>query len=382
MTIVGELYALSERARAQALFSGVWGIASIAGPLVGGYITDRLSWEWVFYLNVPFGLLAFTVIRVAYPTTGQMRRVQVDWLGAGLLFSGVSTLLIALGGDAGSMGLWLAASIVLLTGFVMLERRSPEPLLPLDLLRMPVIARTLVVVFLVGVALFGAIAFIPLYVQSVLGGTATQAGQVLTPLFLGWVVMSIVGARATMLFGYRLVAITGSVLMTAGFIGLSLLEADSPPALLLVSCTVLGAGMGTQMLSLLLAVQHGVDRSRLGLATSLNQFSRSIGAAVGVAAMGAILARGLAGVPLPGGAEGLAASGAMALSPAAREQFAAGLHRVFVAGAIVSATGLIAALFLPAVSFAKGVSQSAGEQMLAAEMANLEPEDEPVSVPE
>lgn len=382
MTIVGELYALSERARAQALFSGVWGIASIAGPLVGGYITDRLSWEWVFYLNVPFGLLAFTVIRVAYPTTGQMRRVQVDWLGAGLLFSGVSTLLIALGGDAGSMGLWLAASIVLLTGFVMLERRSPEPLLPLDLLRMPVIARTLVVVFLVGVALFGAIAFIPLFVQSVLGGTATQAGQVLTPLFLGWVVMSIVGARATMLFGYRLVAITGSVLMTAGFIGLSLLEADSPRALLLVSCTVLGAGMGTQMLSLLLAVQHGVDRSRLGLATSLNQFSRSIGAAVGVAAMGAILARGLAGVPLPGGAEGLAASGAMALSPAAREQFAAALHRVFVAGAIVSATGLLAALFLPAVSFAKGVSQAAGEQMLAAEMANLEPEDEPVSVPE
>ncbi len=382
MTIVGELYALSERARTQALFSGVWGVASIAGPLVGGYITDRLSWEWVFYLNVPFGLLAFAVIRLAYPTTGQMRRVQVDWLGAGLLFSGISTLLIAIAGDAGSTGLWLLASIVLLTGFVMLERRSPEPLLPIDLLRMPIVARTLVVVFLVGIALFGAIAFIPLFVQSVLGGTATQAGQVLTPLFLGWVVMSIVGARATVMFGYRIVAIAGSVLMTAGFIGLSLLDADSPRSLLLGSGTVLGAGMGTQMLSLLLAVQHGVDRSRLGLATSLNQFSRSIGAAVGVAAMGAILARGLAGVPLPGGAEGFAASGALAITPAVRDQFAEALHRVFLAGAVVSGTGLLATFFLPAVSFAKGVPASAGEQLIAAEMANLEPEDEPVSVPE
>ena len=382
MTIVGELYSLSERARTQALFSGVWGVASIAGPLVGGYITDQLSWEWVFYLNVPFGLLAFMVIRLAYPTTGQTRRVQVDWLGAGLLFSGVSTLLIALGGDAGGAAVWLIATVALLTGFVILERRSPEPLLPIDLLRMPIIARTLVVVFLVGVALFGAIAFIPLFVQSVLGGTATQAGQVLTPLFLGWVVMSIVGARATVILGYRVVAIAGSVLMTLGFIGLSLLDADSPRALLLASGTVLGAGMGTQMLSLLLAVQHGVDRSRLGLATSLNQFSRSIGAAVGVAAMGAILARGLAGVPLPGGAEGFAASGAMALSGAVRDQFAAALHRVFVAGAIVSGTGLLATFFLPAVSFAKGVPHAAGEQLLAAEMANLEPEDEPVSVPE
>ena len=128
------------------------------------------------------------------------------------------------------------------------------------------------------------------------GGTATQAGQVLTPLFLGWVVMSIVGARMTVRLGYRVSAIAGSILMTAGFIGLeSLLDSHSPRLLLLVSCTILGAGMGTQMLSLLLAVQHAVDRSQLGLATSLNQFSRSVGAALGVSAMGAILARGLAG---------------------------------------------------------------------------------------
>jgi Na+/melibiose symporter-like transporter len=247
------------------------------------------------------------------------------------------------------------------------------------------------VVFLVGIAMFGAIAFIPLFVQSVQGGTATQAGQVLTPLFLGWVVMSIVAARMTVRLGYRVSAIAGSVLMTTGFVGLSLLDSQSSRLLLLTSCTILGAGMGTQMLSLLLAVQHGVDRSQLGLATSLNQFSRSVGAALGVAAMGAILARGLANIALPGaaestlasgGAETALASGALALGGPVREQFAAALHRVFVAGTVVSGAGLVATLFLPPVQFSQGVPAAAGEQMIEAEMTNLNPEDEPVAINE
>lgn len=380
MTIVGELYRLEERARTQAMFSGVWGIASVAGPLVGGYITDAISWRWVFYINLPFGLLAAAVIALAYPASRLTAAVRVDWMGAALLFSGVSALLIALGGEAGHPAWWAAATVVLLGAFVAVERRAPEPILPVDLLRLPVIARTTVVVFLVGVALFGAIAFIPLYVQAVLGGTATQAGQVLTPLFLGWVVMSVASARMTVRLGYRTTSILGSVLMTLGFFGLTLLSGQDRQ-LLIWSCLILGAGMGTQMLSLLLAVQHGVDRSRLGIATSLNQFSRSIGASIGVAAMGAILARGLTGLALPGGAEALAASG-IALTGAAREQFAAALHRVFLSGASVSAAGLVAALFLPPVEFSRGVKTSAGEEMLAAELANLEPEDEPVSVTE
>jgi predicted MFS family arabinose efflux permease len=270
---------------------------------------------------------------------------------------------------------------VLLGAFVWIERRAVEPILPVDLLRHPIMTRTLVVVFLVGLALFGAIAFIPLFVQSVMGGTATQAGQVLTPLFLGWVVMSIVGARLTVRMGYRVSAIGGSVLMTLGFAGLSMLDAHSTRTMLLASCTVLGAGMGSQMLSLLLAVQHGVDRARLGLATSLNQFSRSIGAAVGVAAMGAIMTRTLTGVALPGGAAGLSA-GSMALTEPVRDQFAMGLHRVFLAGLLVSVAGLIATLFLPPVHFSKSVPSGTGEQLIEAEMTNLRPEDEPIAVPE
>jgi EmrB/QacA subfamily drug resistance transporter len=383
MTIVGELYTLAERPRTQALFSGVWGVMSIAGPLVGGYVTDYLNWRWVFFLNLPFGLLAAGVIATAYPPSRRVTSVQVDWLGAGLLFTGISALLIALGGETpGGVWLWVAATVALLGGFLAVERSAPEPILPLDLFHIPVIARSLAVVFLVGVALFGAIAFIPLFVQAVRGGTATQAGQAITPLFLGWVVMSIVGARATVRFGYRTVSITGSVLMTIGFFGLTLVNDTSAGWVLIASCTVIGAGMGTQMLSLLLAVQHGVDRSRLGIATALNQFSRSVGAAIGVAAMGAIMARSLTGVSLPGGADALTAGGAAALSAGVRTQFAAALHRVFLAGAVVSAAGLLAALFLPAISFSKGVSGATGEQMLQAEMTNLEPEDEPVAVPD
>jgi hypothetical protein len=321
------------------------------------------------------------VIALAYPPSRSDKPVHVDWLGASLLFAGVSALLIALGGEAGSTTGWLAASAVLLAGFVQAERRAIEPILPIDLLRLPVMSRSLIVVFLVGLALFGAIAFIPLFVQSVMGGTATQAGQVLTPLFLGWVVMSIVGARLTVRMGYRVSAIGGSALMTAGFIGLSLLDSHSTRTMLLASCTVLGAGMGSQMLSLLLAVQHGVDRSRLGLATSLNQFSRSIGAAVGVAAMGAIMTRSLSGIALPGGGAGLTA-GSMVLTAPIRDQFAFGLHRVFLAGLVVSAAGFIATLFLPPVHFSRKVSSGTGEQMIEAEMASLRPEDEPVAVPD
>src|SRR5678816_761431 len=134
MTIVGELYALSERARTQALFSGVWGVASIAGPLVGGYITDALTWRWVFYLNVPFGFCCMAVIALAYPATRTSRQVVVDWPGAALLFSGISTLLIAIGGDAGSSLLWLVATVALLGGFVVAQRRAVEPILPLSLI--------------------------------------------------------------------------------------------------------------------------------------------------------------------------------------------------------------------------------------------------------
>ncbi len=379
MTIIGELYTLEERGRTQALFSGVWGLASIAGPLVGGYITDALSWRWVFYINLPFGLLALLVIALAYPPRQLRTRVQVDWTGAALMFSGVSFVLLAIGGETGGSAAWLVAGIVLLVTFAYVERRVPEPILPVDMFRNPLIAWTNVVAFLFGVAMFGAIAFIPLYVQAVLGGTATQAGQVLTPLFLGWVITSVLAARLTVKVGYRRIALGGSVLLTLGFGGLAALTPESPHTQLLLSCLIMGAGMGFSMLSLLLAVQHGVERSRLGIATSLNQFSRSIGAAIGTALMGALLTRALTDVHFAGGTGALGAS-AVALTGPARLQVAAALHQVFVAGGITAVLALAVTFFLPDVNLSQGVTAASGEQLLAAEMTNLEPKDEPSCV--
>jgi hypothetical protein len=182
--------------------------------------------------------------------------------------------------------------------------------------------------------------------------------------------------------GYRVVSITGSALMTIGFIGLVLLTEASSKVEIFAVCTVVGAGMGMQMLSLLLAVQHGVERSMLGIATSLNQFSRSIGAAVGVAAMGAILTKGLHGVAIPRVVNGTSSTQMLAENPGLKTLFATALHDVFIAGAVVSGAGLVATLFLPAVDFTRGVRGAAGEEMLTAEMANLDRENEPVAIPE
>jgi len=381
MTIIGELYALEERARAQALFSGVWGVASIAGPLVGGYVTDALSWRWVFYLNLPFGALAATVIALAYPPPARRPRARIDWLGAALLFGGVTCLLMAVGDVTNAALPWLAATAVLLSALVYVERRASDPILPLDLFSHRVVSYSLVVVFMTGMAMFGAIAFVPLFVQGVLGGTATQAGQVLTPLFLGWVLTSVVSARLTVRIGYRPVAVVGVALMAASFGAMALLDADVTLYALFGAVFVLGCGMGFSMLALLLAVQHGVDRSRLGIATSLNQFARSVGAVVGVAAMGAMLARGLSGFDMPGGVQGMSAGG-LRLEGAARIQFAQALSRVFAVGGIMSSIGLVVALFLPRVDFSRGVPSGAGEQLLAAEMTSLESDDEPEAIAE
>jgi EmrB/QacA subfamily drug resistance transporter len=380
MTIIGELYALHERARTQALFSGMWGVASIAGPLVGGYITDSLSWRWVFYLNLPLGLLATVVIALAYPATPAPAGARVDWPGAALLFGGVTALLIALSDVTTAVAPWLVASLAMLVVFVFAERRTAHPLLPLDLFRHTIVSRSLFVVFMIGMAMFGAIAFVPLFVQGVLGGTATEAGQVLTPLFLGWVTTSVVGARLTVRIGYRPVTTTGSALLTAGFVALATIDATTTLTTLLAAVFVLGCGMGLAMLSTLLAVQHGVERSMLGLATSLNQFFRSVGAAIGVAVMGAILTRGLADMALPGGASALSA-GMIQLDNAGRVQFARALARVFAAGGIMSAVGFLACFLLPPVSFSRGIPAGAGEHLIAAEMTSLESEGEPQGVP-
>jgi EmrB/QacA subfamily drug resistance transporter len=357
MTILGELYTFEERARKQGLFSGVWGLASIVGPLVGGYITDAFSWRWVFYLNLPFGFIAAGFVGAALTESPRAHTRRIDVLGALAMMASVAALMVALGqtGDKssahsiGDLALLYAVAAALGGWFLFIERRSPEPIVPLDLFRDRLVAATTLAGFLVGVAMFGVISFVPLFVQGALGGTATEAGHTLSPLLLGWVTMSVVTGRVLPRVGYRRMILGGLSLVTIGFLGLLGAGHGSPRPLLLAELAVMGLGMGMTMLSLLLALQHAVPRHRLGVATSVGQFTRSIGGAVGVSMMGAIVAASLP----PGGSQ----------DPQAMER---ALHNAFVFGAVVAVAALVTALRVPpGLPASRGASRPAGQAVNA-----------------
>ncbi|HSL23936.1 MAG TPA: MDR family MFS transporter, partial [Vicinamibacterales bacterium] len=317
VTIIGEIYTIRERVRMQAVFSGMWGVASIVGPLVGGYITDALSWRWIFFINVPFGLIGASMVGRALPGGAPLHGQPVDWRGAILLTSAVTVLLIGVSDVIGARWPWFVASAIFGLGLVLSYRRTEHPILPLSLLAHRLVGLANLIVFLVGVAMFGAVAFVPLFIQGTMGTTATQAGQALTPLFLGWVSTSVIGVRLMLRIGYRITAQAGVAIVASAFVGLAFLARDPHWTALLGVMAWLGAGMGLSMMSLLLHVQRSVTRAELGLATSLNQFARSIGGAVGVAVMGAILAAGMAAAGGFQAAEGLQA-GRMSLDAGSR----------------------------------------------------------------
>lgn len=339
MTIIGELYTLKERPRAQAMFSGVWGLASIVGPLVGGFIADRMSWRWVFYLNLPFGAVAATLVGMSLVDRRSEVPPRIDYRGAAVLSAAVTLFLLAVtqtgrrtgGFDLLPLILLYAASVALLAWFLRIERRVPQPILPLNLLTDRYVGSTTLVGFLTGVAMFGALSFVPLFVQTALGRTATEAGSALTPLLLGWVTMSVVTVRVLPRVGFRRMVMAGLTCVALGFYGLLHVSHASSLIELYVSLGTMGIGMGMSMLSLLLAQQSAVSREQLGIATSLGQFSRAIGGAVGVALMGTVMTTTLAAFhTLP---EGLAMEIA--------------LHRAFISGAIVATLALVASAWVP-----------------------------------
>jgi EmrB/QacA subfamily drug resistance transporter len=343
MILLGEMYTTAERGRRQALFSAVWGFASIVGPLVGGYITEAISWRWVFYLNLPFGLAAGAIVGSALVEPERHDEPWIDYLGAALLMTSVALLMLALGQtgthdavlSSAQVGALFALALAGGVALIYWERRAPEPIIPLDLFKDALVRTTTLSGFLTGVAMFGALSYVPLFVQSALGGTATQAGGMLTPLLLGWVSMSVVTGRLLPRTGHRPLVLTGLTLVTLGFVGLARAGHATARLTLYAELGVMGMGMGLTMLSLLLALQAAVPRHRLGIATSFAQFSRSIGGAVGVSLMGAIVAAGLP----PGGES----------QPHLME---AALRRAFVTGAVIVAIALLTAFRIPAESSA------------------------------
>ncbi len=390
MTIIGDTFTLEERAKMQAYFSGVWGFSSIIGPVIGGFITDQINWRWVFFVNLPIGVIAAIVIGLALKEPKVRNRPTIDYAGAILLMTAISILMLAMVEGDGGGGIMSAQNLVLMVVafaligvFVFVERRAAAQIGEQD--------------GALGVAMFGAISFIPLFAQGSLGFTATEAGSLLTPLMLTWVTMSVIGGRLMLKIGYRIITIFGYVALTVGFIFLAMFSRDTPLVWLYVDLMIIGAGLGLSMLTLLIAVQQAVERSKLGIATSLNQFSRSIGGAIGVAVMGALLTASLAGElksvaddggPLtPQMATEFSSNPNALIEPSEKaalnesvldllqDALARAIHPVFWAGAVAAALGLLVVLFLPR----EGDEEESvdGERLIMAEQTTINARNQP-----
>ena len=333
MTIVGDLFRLERRAKMQGYISGVWGVASLVGPLLGGLLTDYVSWRWVFYINVPFGVIAMWLIGGALPKGRPAERVPVvDYAGIVLFAIGVSVLLLGLV-EAGRVGAWggldvlgpLAAAVMALGAFGALERRAPEPIVPLGLFANRIVLTAIVTGFLAGMAMFGAISFVPLFLQNVSGASATVAGFVLTPFVIGWVTLSAVSARLVLRIGYRTVVFARMLCLALAFVLFTRWDASLTPATAMRDVLLAGVGMGLTMVPMIIAVQSAVPRTELGIATSLTQFFRAVGGAIGLSVMGAVMAQRLhAGLSM-----------------------VAALHGVFMVGLVVCVAALAAAFLVP-----------------------------------
>ncbi len=381
-TIIGDIFTFEQRAKMQGVFSGVWGVSSIVGPVVGGFLVEQASWHWVFLINVPFGLFAAALMIFAWREVTPRSPGQVDYIGAGLMSGGIVALMLALfelrsGTEANllAFGIALAVSIALFTALLWVERRVSNPILPLGLFRDRLFSATIGHGFLAGFALFGSTSFIPLFVQSVLGTSATAAGATLTPQLLGWVLASIIGSRLLLRFNYRSLALTGMSTLVVGFGLLSQVNANTPQWLLVIAVALSGIGMGLSVPSLLIAVQTTVSRQSLGTATATVQFSRSIGGTVGVSVMGVILAarlvNGIASAGLnPSNVSigdllsGDTTASAAVLGPV-RDALASAVQAVFVVALISAILGWIVTFLVPRGRIGKPVAVSVPAESIA-----------------
>ncbi len=363
--LIGEMFTLEQRAKMQGFFSGVWGVSSIIGPLLGGFIVDRLSWQWVFYVNIIPGLLAAGLVAFAWrDQLHSHARPAVDYAGAALLTGSVVSLLLGLTlapvasagvNETSSSWVLVVIAVALFIALLRVESRAADPILPLHLFRERLFAVSITHGVLTGWAMFGSISFIPLFVQSVLGTSATQAGITISPMLLGWVTASIIGTRLLLKVGYRRLAIVGTSLLTIGAFLMSRISADTSQTLLMIFVTLMGVGMGFSIPPFLIAVQTSVERRFLGTATSTLQFSRSIGGTLGVSVMGAALSARLASNLSASGLDpGMVAAlldplpGSQAvIAEGARIAVANAINLVFVIAFVAAVLGLVTTFFSP-----------------------------------
>jgi EmrB/QacA subfamily drug resistance transporter len=373
--IVADIVSPRERGRYVGLFGAVFGVSSIVGPLLGGVFVDNLSWRWIFYINVPIGIIALIVVASQVPGTLSRVHHVIDYIGTVILALAATSfiLLTSLGGTTyawGSAPIWILGSCgILLVGvFVLVERKAREPVLPLHLFRLRAFSVTSIVGFIVGFAMFGAITYLPAFFQVVRGVSPTLSGVQLLPLMAGLLLVSISSGQIISRTGkYRFWPIAGAGAMTLGLYLLSLMGVGTSTVLDSLYMLVLGMGLGGVMQVLVIIVQNAVPHSEVGVATSGATFFRSIGGSFGTAIFGAIfsnvlvsnLARHLHGVHLPTGFSSASATPALLshLPPAIHAGFVAGyaesIQTVFIVGVPIAALAFLATWLIPQVELRK-----------------------------